>query len=317
MPDPDQSTSQTPDLKSIAALVGMTLVWGSTWAAIRIGLEDIPPFAGVALRFTVASVLLLALARALGIGLGKTRREVALWWVNGLLTFVCTYGIVYWAEQRVPSGLAAVLFATFPLFTALFAQPLLPAERLTVRSAAGILVGFAGVAVIFSEDLGAVAEPGAAVSAAVMLLAPLLAALANVLVKRWGAGIHPVSLTAVPMGIAAVVMGVLSAALERDRELVLDPVSVGTVLYLAVLGSAFTFLCYFWLLGRMQATRLAMTNYASPVVAVLLGALLLDEELTSRVAVGALLVVVGVAVAVTGGATRRKTGAGADPSRPA
>ena len=292
-------------VKAGAALVAMTVVWGSTWAVIRVGLEDIPPFAGVAMRFAVASVLLLGLARGLGIGLGRSRREIALWWVNGLLTFVCTYGLVYWAEQRVPSGLAAVLFATFPLFTALFAQPLLPAERLTVRAAAGILIGFGGVAVIFSEDLAAVAEPGATGAAAVMLLAPLLAALANVVVKRWGAGIHPVSLTAVPMGIAAVVMAAVSLAVERDRTLVLDPLSVGTVLYLAVFGSAFTFLCYFWLLGRMQATRLAMTNYASPVVAVLLGWALLGEELTLRVVAGALLVVVGVAVAVTGGVPRR------------
>jgi len=289
----------------IAALTAMTLVWGSTWAAIRIGLRDIPPFAGVAMRFAVAAVVLLVLARVLGVGLGKSRREVALWWVNGILIFVVTYGLVYWAEQRVPSGLTAVLFATFPLFVALLAQVVLPAERFTLRSAVGVVLGFVGVAVIFSEDLGAIAAPGAAFAAAVLLFGPFAAAVANVAVKRWGQGIHPISLTAMPMLISAVVMGVVSLVVERGRPVVLTPLAVGTVLYLAVFGSAFTFYCYFWLMERMPATKVALTNYVSPVVAVLIGSLLLGEELTLRVVAGGLLVVAGVGITVSRGARRR------------
>ncbi len=286
-------------LRIAVAYVAMTLVWGSTWAVIRIGLRGIPPFAGVAMRFAVAAVLLLVLARVLGIGLGKSRREVVLWWVNGLLTFVVAYGLVYWAEQRVPSGLTAVLFATFPLFVVLLAQPVLPAEQLTLRSAGGILLGFVGVGVIFSEDLAAIAEPGAGLAAAALLFSSFSAAVANVAVKRWGQGIHPISLTAVPMGIAALVMGAVSLAVERGRPLVLDAVSVGSVLYLAVVGSAFTFYCFFWLLERLPATQVALFNYVTPVIAVALGALFLDEALTLRVAIGALLVVVGVAATVS------------------
>ncbi len=285
--------------KIYAALTAMTLVWGSTWAAIRIGLQGIPPFAGVSLRFTVAAILLFALARLFGVGMGKSRREVVLWVVNGLLTFVVTYGLVYWAEQRISSGLAAVLFATFPLWVALLAQPVLPAERFTLRSASGILIGFAGVAVIFSEDLSSIGDPGAGFAAAVMLLGPFAAAVANVAVKRWGRGIHPISLTAVPMAISAVVMAGVSLLVERGEPITFDAVSIGSVLYLAILGSAFTFYCYFWLLERLPATSVALTNYVSPVVAVLLGAVLLDESLTLRVGAGALLVVAGVAITVS------------------
>lgn len=293
------------NLRVAAVITAMTLIWGSTWAAIRIGLQDIPPFAGVAMRFAVASVLLFVLARVLGIGLGKSRREVVLWWVNGLLVFVATYGIVYWAEQRVPSGLTAVLFATFPLFVALLAQVVLPAERFTLRSAVGIVLGFVGVAVIFSEDLGAIAAPGAPFAAAVVLLGSFSAAVANVSVKRWGKGIHPISLTAVPMAISAVVMGGISLAVERGRPFELTPLATGTVLYLAVLGSAFTFYCYFWLMERMPATKVALTNYGSPVVAVLIGAFVLDEALTARVVVGTLLVISGVGITLSRGALRR------------
>lgn len=282
--------------RRLAALTAVTLIWGSTWAAIRLGLQGIPPFAGVSLRFAVASLLLLAVARLRGIRLGRSRLERRLWWVNGVLTFVFTYGLVYWAEQRVPSGLTAVLFATFPLFVALLAQFLLPAERWTPRSVAGIVAGFGGVAVIFSEDLGALAEPGAGRAAAVLLLAPFAAAVANVAVKRWGRGVHPVSLSAVPMLLAAVVMGAASLLFERDRPVHLDALSVATVVYLAVVGSAIAFYLFFWLLEHMDATRLALTNYLSPVVAVLLGALLFDERITARIVVGAALVIAGVAV---------------------
>jgi drug/metabolite transporter (DMT)-like permease len=279
-----------------AALATIILIWGSTWAAIRLGLEGIPPFAGVALRFAVASVVLLGLAWVRGVPLGRSRVERRLWWVNGLCTFVLTYGLVYWAEQRVPSGLTSVLFATFPLFVALLAQAALPAERLTARSVVGVVAGFAGVAVIFSEDLAALAEPGAGRAAAVLLVAPLAAAVSNVAVKRWGRGVHPLSLTAVPMGLAAGIMGAATLVFERDRPLVLDAVSVGTVLYLAVFGSAVTFYLYFWLLERMEATRLSLVTYLSPVVAVLLGAVLFGERVTARIVLGGLLVIAGVAV---------------------
>lgn len=282
-----------------AAFAVVTLIWGSTWAAIRLGLEGIPPFAGVALRFAVASVVLLGLAWARGVPLGRSRVERRLWWVNGLCTFVLTYGLVYWAEQRVPSGLTSVLFATFPLFVALLAQAVLPAERLTARSVVGVVAGFAGVAVIFSEDLAALAEPGAGRAAAVLLVAPLAAAVSNVAVKRWGRGVHPLSLTAVPMGLAAGIMGAASLVFERDRPLVLDAVSVGTVLYLALFGSAVTFYLYFWLLERMEATRLSLVTYLSPVVAVVLGAALFDERITARIVLGGLLVIAGVAVTST------------------
>ncbi len=278
------------------ALAAVTLIWGSTWAAIRIGLGGIPPFAGVALRFAVAALVLLGVARALGVRLGTSRREVGLWLVNGLITFVFSYGAVYWAEQRVPSGLTSVLFATFPLFVAVLAHLFLPGDRLRPLSVLGVVAGFAGVAVIFSEDLAAVGAPGASGAAGLLLVASFAAAVANVAVKRWGEGIHPVALIAVPMGLAAVLMGLASFLFEGGRPLVLDAASVGTVLYLAVIGSVVTFWLYFWLLQRMRATRLALVNYLSPLFAVVLGASLFGEELTARIVVGAALVIAGVAV---------------------
>jgi drug/metabolite transporter (DMT)-like permease len=236
----------------------LILIWGTTWAAIRIGLQGMPPFTGVAVRFTIAGALLLALACAAGVRLGRVRHEKALWVVNGVLTFSLSYSIVYWSEQYIPSGLAAVLFATYPLFVALVAHLLLADERLTARAGVGLVLGFAGVAVIFSDDLALLGGEQVRHAALVMLGSPLVCALATVAIKRWGKGVHPLSHSAVPMLFTGGVMGAVALVFERGRPLVLDGRSVGALLYLAVLGSAVTFTVYYWLLARVTATGLAL-----------------------------------------------------------
>ncbi|HET9225039.1 MAG TPA: EamA family transporter [Thermoanaerobaculia bacterium] len=274
------------------------LIWGSTWAAIRVSLEGIPPLTGVALRFLLACALLLILTPIFGVRLGQSPMERRLWLINAVLTFTVSYGLVYWGEQWVPSGLAAILFATFPLFVAVLAHFFLPGERLRGSSLVGVLIGFAGVAVLFSEDLQAVGGPRTAFAATLMLIAPLASAIANVAVKRWGAGVHPLSVSGVSMGLGALLVVPLAWFGERGREISFTPRPVLAVVYLAVMGSAVAFTVYYWLLRRLPATSLSLINYATPVVAVLIGTLWLGEPFTLRILLGAALVVAGVAIAV-------------------
>ena len=134
---------RTPERLLIVVIFGfLSLIWGTTWAAIRIGLEGIPPFTGVALRFAVAAVMLLLYARLAGVSFGRGRRERWLWVSNAVLSFSASYGVVYWAEQWVPSGLGAVIFSTYPLMVALMSHGSLPGERLTPLSVGGVLLGF-------------------------------------------------------------------------------------------------------------------------------------------------------------------------------
>lgn len=285
-----------PLLKA-ASIAVMIAIWGTTWAAIRVGLEDVPPFAGVALRFALASVVLLGVALALGLRPGATARERRMWLLHGPLSFAISYAVTYWAEQWVPSGLTAVLFATFPLFLALLAHRFLPGERLGPLAAGGILLGFAGVLVIFSEDLAVLGGRQVTVAAAVMLLAPFASAVGNVVVKRWGAGIHPVSLNFGGMALTAVVVGALAAAVERDRPVEMTGTAVASILYLAIFGSALAFCLYFWLIQHMPATQLGLIAYAIPIVAVGVGALAFDEPVTPRLLLGAALVIAGTGLA--------------------
>jgi len=281
----------------VAAFALLTLIWGTTWAAIRISLEGFAPFTGVAIRFAVAAALLLIYMRLTGVGFVRTANERRIWLVNMTLSFCGSYGVVYWSEQYVPSGLASILFATFPLFVALLAHFALPGDRLTPAKVAGILLGFAGVAVIFSEDFARLGGRQVALASLVMLLSPIVAALASVGAKRWGHGVHPFSMTAVPMAGAAVVMGGLAAVVERGRPIVFGPRPVTALLYLAIPGSAVTFSLYYWLMAQMPATKLSLIAYTIPVVAVIVGVLFMHEPVTARMLVGGLLVVAGVAIA--------------------
>jgi len=291
----------------VGVFVLLCLIWGTTWAAIQIGLEGIPPFTGAAMRFGLASLLLLVLALSLGVRLGRNRREKLLWLVNGMFSFTISYGVVYWSEQWVPSGLASVLFATYPLFVAVISHFALPSEALTRREVLGILLGFAGVAVIFTEDFSLLGGPQVTIAAVVMLLSPVAAAVGSVSVKRWGAGVHPFSLTAIPMAMAAAILGAMGLAFESEREVVFDTVSLGALLYLAVVGSALTFSLYYWLLAYLPVKRLALIAYLIPVVAVLLG-VLRGEPLTNQILAGSGVVVVGVALAVQSSSPDARSG---------
>jgi drug/metabolite transporter (DMT)-like permease len=277
------------------AFLLLTLIWGTTWAVIRLGLEGLPPFTGVALRFLVAGTLLLGLVPVFGVRFTWTRREIGLWLSNGALAFSASYVVVYWAEQYIPSGLAAVLFATYPLFVAGLAHLALPAERLSAGAAGGLLLGFFGVALIFSDDLRSLGGPNVRAVALLFLVSPVVSAVATVAVKRWGAGIHPLSLTAIPMLLTGIVVGAVALVFERHVAPVWNLRSLGALLYLAVLGSAVSFTVYYWVLSHVPATRLALIAYTIPIVAVVVGAVAFGEPVRVKLLLGGALVLAGVA----------------------
>jgi drug/metabolite transporter (DMT)-like permease len=132
--------------------------------------------------------------------------------------------------------------------------------------------------------------------ALVFLASPIVSALATVAIKRWGAGIHPLSLTAIPMLLTGVVTGALALVFERGHPLVFDLRSLGALVYLAVLGSAVTFTVYYWMLAHAPATQVALVAYTIPIVAVVTGALAFGEPIRARVVLGGLLVLAGVAL---------------------
>jgi len=179
-----------------AAFAMLCIIWGSTWLAIRIGLEGAPPFLSASLRFAVASVVLVLLGVVFRSKWPQNRTEWALVGFVGVVLFTADYGLIYWGENNgVESGLSAILFATFPLQTALVANAYLKAERFTAQKLLGIGVGFGGVVLIFRSQLGTAGLEKVFPMLSIVLAATC-AAFATVAVKRWGHDTEPISFNA-------------------------------------------------------------------------------------------------------------------------
>jgi len=270
------------------------LIWGSTWLAIKLGLEGVPPFLGAALRFTLAAAILWGLVFFAGLSPRLTPRGRRAALIAGVLGFGFCYALVYWAETRVATGLVAVLCAVAPLVTALLTAFVAHTETLTARKAAGISIGIGGVVLLFwprdgvaaADTLGLLAAFVSSVGAAGNLVAQSL----------WSKQDDARVLNAWSMSLGAALLLALSWAFEQDAIIIWSPANIGAILYLAIVGSVIAFLAYYKLIRAMPATQVSMITLIFPVVAVLLGRIVLDESLTGNALLGIGLIIGGVAM---------------------
>ena len=292
----------------VLALYGLlVLVWSSTWVAIKIGLEDTPPLYGAGLRVTLAGAGLLVLTRALRRPL---RSDPVLVAILALLPFAGTYGLIYWAEQYIPSGLTAVLFGVMPLYVAALAIVWLRDEPVRGRFLGGVGIALGGLVLAFGESLALGHEERAALAAAAVLASPLCSAIGNVAIKRRAARLDPLALNGWAMLAAGLVLLALSAPQEDWAAADWTGQAVAALLYLAVFGSALTFVVLTVLLRELPALALSYLPLMVPFGALFFGALLEDEPLTAASLGGAALVAAGLAVAQWPSAGSRRARAG-------
>jgi drug/metabolite transporter (DMT)-like permease len=270
------------------------LVWSSTWVVIAVGLEDIAPFFGAGIRFALAGLGLLIAAVATG---RRLRTDFLLSAIVGLLPFATTYGLIYWAEQYVTSGLTSVLFGVLPLYVALIAAVTLPEEPLRARLVLGVGIALAGLVVAFSESLDLGSGEHTALAALAVILSPLASAIGNVAIKKRGARLDPLVMNGWAMLLGGVVLLLVSAPTEDWGETVWSLESIGSIVYLAAFGTGFTFVTLTVLLRELPAVTVSFISMIIPFGALGLGALVRDETVTALAVGGALLVVAGIAVA--------------------
>jgi len=282
---------------SAALYALLCAIWGSTWLVIKVGYGGLGPLNVAAVRFFVAAALFAPLVPLLGARWPRGRDEWTLVVIEGLVLFGADYGLIYWAEQDLDSGLTAILFATLPLMTVGLAHLSLPGERLTRRKLAGTLLAFIGVAVLFGDELRI--DPARAGPMLAVVGAAFAAAVAGIAAKRYGQALHPAALNAPAMLLGAVVLAAASFAMGDGFALPRDTSTWAAVGYLAVAGSVVTFLIYFTLLKTWSVTSLSFISVFTPAVALLLGAVLLGERLTAPDLAGAALILAGVVVALT------------------
>jgi len=272
----------------------LCLIWGSTWLVIKVGYGGLGPFTVAGLRFAIAAAVLSAIVPMVGARWPRGRSEWTLVLVVGLLLFGGDYGLIYWAEQYIDSGLTAILFGTFPLMTMLAAHAYVPGEQFTARKLAGAALAFAGVVALFGDRL--TVNTSALGPMAAVLGAVACAAVSNVATKRHGKALHSASLNATTTMVGAVVL--LGLAWMTGERLALPPDAKSwmAVAYLSIVGSVIAFLIYFSLLKTWNATTVSFFAVFTPVIAIVLGALVLGERLSTWSVAGTALILAGVAM---------------------
>ena len=294
-------TNRPPTWQTVLAFSIVYFVWGSTFLAIRVGVREVPPFLLAAMRFLLAGVILYLWMRARG-----TASPSKLEWTSAsllaVLIFVFDYGLLFWAEQRVPSGIAAVMLATIPVFMVLSEILFLGTQRLTLRLAFALLIGIGGVAILVSRSLNFGEVPINTSGAIALVAAAISWSVASALTKKLPLPSSKVMSSAAQMLSGGVLLALASGILGEFRGFHLQAVSRGAwiaLAYLVIAGSLVAFTAYVWLIYHESPTKVGTYAYVNPVVAVALGYFVGGESIGTRTILGTLLVLVSVILMTT------------------
>ncbi len=284
-----------------AAWITVCLVWGTTYFAIRIALETVPVSLLAGLRWLAAGVLMTAMLPLLGHRVPAVRTWMSLL-VLGILMNVGGNGLVVWAQQSVPSGLTSVLVAMVPFWVVLVEYSAGGGERLTRRTAAGLLVGFSGIVLLVWPELGFGGLEGRSFVFGVLALqaACLSWALGTSYTKRRTIDASPLAAAALQMVFAGILLLALGSLRGDWAALTFTLRSASAMIYLVVFGSILGYTAYVYALKYLPVSTVSLYAYVNPIIAVLLGTLLLSEPFTLRVAIAAGLVFTGVGVVRSG-----------------
>jgi len=298
-----ESTVRPPTWKTLLAFAIIYFVWGSTFLAIRIGVREVPPLVLASMRFSVAGAVLFVWTRLKGISFPSLRQWLAAS-VLAVCIFVLDYGLLFWAEQRVPSGISAVMLATIPVFMALSEILFLRTQRLTLRLAVALLIGIAGVTVLVSPTLSLSLGEAAIDSsgAFALVIAAISWSLASALTRKLPLPASKVMSSAIQMLMGGVLLSITAALFGEFRGFHVSSVSRGVwygLAYLIVAGSIIGFTAYVWLIHHESPTKVGTYAYVNPVVAVIVGYFLGGETVGPRTLLGTLLVLVSVVVITT------------------
>jgi drug/metabolite transporter (DMT)-like permease len=274
------------------------LIWGTTWIFIKIGLEDLPPVTFAAARFILAVIILAIVIKLRKLPLPNTAKDWKLIALTGILQFSVNYSLVFWSEQYISSGLAAVLQAMITVFGLVLAWIFLPAERITKLKIFAVLLGIVGVSVIFIEQLQ-INSVMAFAGCAAIVVGAYAAAQASILIKAKGSLLHPASLVFAQM-ICGLPIIIIYALVQEGNPFSFRWTwrAVICVLYLTVLGTIAAFWLYYWLLSKIESTKAMMISLVTPLIAVVIGAIFLGETLPPQTFFGGILILASIGLIV-------------------
>ena len=279
--------------KIYLGVLTLGIIWGSTWLAIKFGLEEAPPFFSAALRFVLTFLILFVWQKVKGY---KFPRNIK-YWLNSIflamLMFVIPYAMVYWGEQYISSGLSAVLFSSQSLFVVIFAHFISKTEKAEPKKFLGLVIGLLGLFILYKSQItwDEVQGPKGLIA---LLLAAASAALGLVVLSKQKQNFDPVPEVMTHMGITALAFIVLTLVFEVPPENIFAPKLWVSILYLAIPGTAFGFVVYYWLAKNATAFVTSFSIFISPVFAVFLGWLILNETINILGIMGVFLVLASI-----------------------
>lgn len=281
----------------ILTFLFLCIVWGTTWVAIKISLIGFPPFLGAGIRFVVASLLLLGFIRLRKINLYLDRRLFLIVFSSAFLMYALDYGFIYWAEQHLTAGVTAIFFATFPLFTGIWSNFLFRNEKFNRLKFLGILVGFVGILIVFSDQLIATQFSQSVILASLAIITGAAGgAMSVVIVKKYLGKVNPIALSFHQMIWGVFFLLLFGFLFEDVSAIQLNWQVVAAVFYLGAIGSAVAFALYYWLLQKLSAITLSLIIYITPIVAVITDYFVLGEVVNLRTLLGMLVIFSGIAL---------------------
>jgi drug/metabolite transporter (DMT)-like permease len=274
-------------------LLVLGALWGSSYLFIKVAVAEIPPLTMVAARLVIGAAILWGLLRLMRKPLPRDRATWARYAVMGLLNGALPYSLIFWSEQTISSGLAALLQATMPLFTVLLAHFLARQEKLTLRKVLGVVVGFVGVGLLMLPDLQS-GQQAHVLGQAAMVASSLSYAGATLFARSQLRGHAPLASTTGQLTMGALLITPLSLVVEHPLGLSPAPVAIGSLLALTILGTVIAYIIYYALLERTDATFVSTVTYIIPIFGLILGAVVLGEPLTTNLVVSLGLILIGV-----------------------
>lgn len=270
----------------------LCLIWGSTWLAIKLGLDDSPPLWSAGIRFLIAGLILIIINRVRKVSYPKSVREIVRISIPGLIIYAFPYMMVYHGEQYISSSLTAVLFASFPFFIAGFSIFMLKSEKPKNYAWLGLFIGFGGVVVVFYDSL--VTSEFVFLGAVLIVVASAMSALGTMVLRVWYNDKDFTMMLCLQILAGAVVTILAAIFFEPLSSFNMTSKSIGALLYLAIFGSVVAFSGYYWLLKKITVISLSLIAFITPIIAIALGYFLLSETLSAFTAFGSVLILGGI-----------------------
>ncbi|MCK5147389.1 DMT family transporter [bacterium] len=275
----------------------LCLIWGTTWLAIKFSLDGFPPFLSAGVRFAIAAITvgIMLLFRRQSIRISAPTLKILI--IASFLMYALDYGLIYWGELTLNAGVTAIFFATFAIFTALWSTIFLKTEKLTTIKWSGLALGLLGIGIVFYDQL-AITQFNTRVMLSILgiILGSASGALSNVLVKRYMQKIDAGVITFYQMSIGICFLFLIGFTFEDPGTIMLTPKVILSILYLALVGSAFAFVMYFKLLKVMNTVTLSLIIYVTPIIALIVDYIVFGEMVPLRSIIGMIFIFCGIAL---------------------